>query len=124
MSGVERRQTSRSRDVSSRRVGIYVDYTEDTSKRSGIYVETGKDYQSVPNMEETEDERAPLLRQKERVERQIISEINRVEAKVDDLLPHAENLSAATDHYFGEDGKVSRKKRPCWKRLCCCCCGE
>ncbi|XP_060570302.1 uncharacterized protein LOC132728648 isoform X2 [Ruditapes philippinarum] len=88
----------------------------------GVYVDTIHE-KNVPKMDDTEDERAPLLRKQERLERQIISEINRVDARVDELLPHADSLSETTNRYFGEDGKVLRKKRPFWKRFCCCCCG-
>jgi hypothetical protein len=54
----------------------------------GVYVDTIHE-KNVPKMDDTEDERAPLLRKQERLERQIISEINRVDARVDELLPHA-----------------------------------
>ena len=47
---------------------------------------TGK---SLQKMEETEDERAPLLEKQERLERKIKSKIKRVDAEVDDLLPRA-----------------------------------
>lgn len=121
MSVVERRQRNRSRtDGRSKRTAVYVDYNEDTSKRSGIFVDTER--RKVPNMDDRADERTPLLQEKQRLEDEIIAKINRVDAQVDTLLPQAENLAAATGQYFGEDKKVSPKKKSLWKQLCFCCC--
>lgn len=95
-------------------------YKEDNSKRSGINVDTKR--QKVPYMDYQADERTPLLQDKQQLEDGIISINNRIDAQVDDFLSRADHLTAETNQYFGEDKKVSPKKKSLWKQLCCCCC--